>query len=52
MEEIVLRGPESDTDVRVVNSYPSKVKLHSFNVKLYSFDVKLHSFDVKLYFLM
>lgn len=39
MEEIVLRGPESDTDVRVVNSYPSKVKLHSFDVKLYFFDV-------------
>jgi hypothetical protein len=25
MEEIVLKGPESDTDVRIVNSYPSKV---------------------------
>ena len=24
-EEIVLKGPESDQDVRVVNSYPSKV---------------------------
>ena len=25
MEEIVLMGPEGTTDVRVVNSYPSKV---------------------------
>ena len=26
MEEIVLKGPHSDTDVRIVNSYPSKVR--------------------------
>jgi hypothetical protein len=26
MEEIVLKGPHSDMDVRIVNSYPSKVK--------------------------
>ena len=25
MEEIVLKGPHSDMDVRIVNSYPSKV---------------------------
>lgn len=25
MEEIALNGPESDTDLRIVNSYPSKV---------------------------
>lgn len=27
MEEIVLKGPHSDVDVRIVNSYPSKVTL-------------------------
>lgn len=26
MEELVLQGPEGTSDVRVVNSYPSKVK--------------------------
>ena len=26
MEEIVLKGPHSNMDVRIVNSYPSKVK--------------------------
>ena len=29
MEELVLKGPESEQDVRVVNSYPSKVKISS-----------------------
>ena len=37
MEEIVLRGPESDTDVRVVNSYPSKVIY--YNYEKYIIDV-------------
>ena len=27
MEELVIRGPESSQDVRVVNSYPSKVTI-------------------------
>jgi len=27
MEEIVLKGPHSNSDVRIVNSYPSKVCL-------------------------
>jgi hypothetical protein len=30
MEEVVLQGPEGIHDVRVVNSYPSKVRPHSF----------------------
>lgn len=25
MEEVVLQGPEGDQDIRIVNSYPSKV---------------------------
>ena len=29
MEEIVLKGPHSDVDVRIVNSYPSKVKTYT-----------------------
>ena len=35
MEEVVLQGPEGCQDVRIVNSYPSKVMLycvlHSLN---------------------
>lgn len=27
MEEVVMKGPESDEDVRIINSYPSKVGL-------------------------
>ena len=26
MEELVLQGPEGSTDIRIVNSYPSKVR--------------------------
>lgn len=26
MEELVLQGPDGNTDVRIVNSYPSKVR--------------------------
>jgi hypothetical protein len=26
MEELVVQGPEGSTDIRIVNSYPSKVK--------------------------
>lgn len=32
MEEIALLGPESSNDLRVVNSYPSKVTLTSTNI--------------------
>jgi hypothetical protein len=28
MEEIVLQGPEGPQDIRVVNSYPSKVTIY------------------------
>ena len=28
MEELVIKGPESEQDVRIVNSYPSKVTLN------------------------
>jgi len=27
MEELVLQGPEGNTDIRIVNSYPSKVRV-------------------------
>ena len=29
MEEVVLQGPDGRQDVRIVNSYPSKVLLHT-----------------------
>jgi len=29
MEELVLQGPEGTSDVRIVNSYPSKVSQHA-----------------------
>ena len=29
MEEVVLKGPDGGQDVRIVNSYPSKVLLHT-----------------------
>ncbi len=29
MEEVVLQGPDGGQDVRIVNSYPSKVLLHT-----------------------
>jgi hypothetical protein len=32
MEELVLKGPTGENDLRVVNSYPSKVVLHSTKV--------------------
>jgi len=25
MEELIVQGPDSPTDIRVINSYPSKV---------------------------
>lgn len=37
MEEVLLQGPDGVQDVRIVNSYPSQVKLYSFILLFFLF---------------